>query len=318
MSALRKVGRIAVGLAALVVVLVVGGYVWLLLAAPADVRSAGLRQAGASEGSARRGRALLEELAARHGYAAWRNHRTQEVVAEDTWAGGGSFWPAQPQRYRAQRLLGTFTSRLELLDGPRRGELWGIQSWLAYSRSADGRPLEPDPIIEFALPTFQYFDELVFRLLAAPIVLDNGTGLYNGREHQRIFATWGRPEPHVEDDQYDLWVDPDSGLMTVVHYTVRDAMELSGAVMRPLVKVLGAGTMHYGDYRQIDGVQVAFRQTVTLEPPGKTRLPLDDNYFHRMVFTSAGFDSFDPAVLRVDPSRPEPGDTKPDRGSRPL
>lgn len=315
MSALRKVGKIAVALAALVVVLFLGGYVWLLLAAPADVRSAGLRQGGVGEGSASRGRALLQKLAARHGYAAWRTHRTQEIVAEDTWAGSGSFWPAPRQRYRAQRLLGTFTSRLELLDGPRQGELWGIQSWLTYARSPDGESLEPDPIVEFALPTFQYFDELVFRLLAAPIVLDNGTGSYRGREHRRVFVTWGRPEPHVDNDQYDVWVDADSGLMTVVRYTVRDAMRLSGTFMRPLVKVLGAGTMHYGDYREIDGVQVAFRQTVTLEPPSKTRLPLDENHFHQIVLTSAGFDSFDPDALIVDPSRPELGDAKPAAGA---
>lgn len=311
MSALRKVGKIAVALAAMVIVLLVGGYAWLLLAAPADVRSAEIRQGGASKEAAARGRALLEELAERHGYRAWRDYRTQEVVVEDTWSGGGSFWPGPRQRYRARRLLGTFTSRLELLDGPRQGELWGIQSWLPYARSPQGEPLEPDPIVEFALPTFQYFDELVFRLLEAPIVLDNGSGVYRGREHRRVFVTWDRPEPHVENDQYDLWIDPDSGLMAVVYYTVRDAMKLSAPLMRPVVKVLGAGTMHYGDYREIGGVQVAFKQTVTLQPPGKTRLPVDDHYFHQLVLASAGFDTFDPDELVVDPSRPELGDAKP-------
>jgi len=296
------------GLAAIAV----GGGGWLASAGWADLRTEVIRERGASPELAARGRHLLQEAARAHGIAAFRGRTTIEEVATDTWRPDGPWWPANPQRFRAQRRLGSFTSRVELLDGPLRGEIWGIQSWAAYKRTSHSAPrFASDRAIEFYLPTLQYFDELPFRLLDAPLVLYAGEGTYLGRRYERVFVTWGSPEPHGEHDQYLLWIRPETKLVDAARYTLRDAVALSSPLMRPLMKTFGAGTIHYRQYRSVDGVMVAFEQTVTLEPPENTRAPLEEDRLHRLVIEAARFDTVDVAELTPDGSRPEAGDSKP-------
>jgi len=306
---LRWLGWTVVGLA----LLLVAAYGWVAMQGWADLRTPQVVAAADDPVQAARGRLFLRGAAERQGLAAWRAHRTQNLVAVDRWQRQGPWWPAPEQRFRSERLLGTFTSRVELLDGPGRGEIWGIQSWAPYKiPAAGGEPLwADDPAIRFYLPTLQYFDELPFRLLEAPLAIAAGSGEYRGRAHDRVFVTWGGSEPHAEHDQYDVWIDRDSGLISAVRYTVRDAVGFSGPVMRPLVRFLGAGTIHFEDYREVAGVLVPFVQTVTLAPPEKTPENLAESFFHRLELESAAFDVVDPAVLLPDPARPEPGDVKP-------
>lgn len=63
--------------------------------------------------------------------------------------------------------------------------------------------------------------------------------------------------------------------------------------------------------RATNRIDTHTEQTVTLTPPESTALPLEENYFHRLVLGSARFDSFDRESLTVDPARPEIGDAKP-------
>jgi hypothetical protein len=304
--------RIVLVVGAFSLLLVTFAVVWLLMAPYADLRTDSIREKGLDPALAARGRELLLVAARSHGLEAWQKHRSFEVTAVDSWPSGSPWWPASPQRFHAQRRLGTFTSRVELLDGAHQGEIWGIQSWASYKRQGPTEArFAPDRGIEFYLPTLQYFDELPFRMLAAPVVLYAGEGQYLGTTYQRVFVTWGSPAPHAEHDQYVLWINPASSLIDVVRYTLRDAVPLSSPLMRPLMKVFAAGTIHYGAYRRLDGVMVAFEQTVTLPPPEGTRRPLEENYFHRIVIESARFDGFDPELLAVDPTRTEIGDAKP-------
>lgn len=308
----RRGMRIAVGLAVAVGLTVAAGVAWLLLAGYADLRTDVIKQKGVDSALAARGRVLLFAAARSHGLEAWKRHRTFEAVATDSWRSGSPWWPASPQRFRARRRLGTFTSRVELLDGVHQREIWGIQSWAAYKNRGLGEPsFARDRAIEFYLPTLQYFDELPFRMLAAPVILYAGEGLYVGQRYDKVFVSWGSPQPHAEHDQYLLWINPATGLIDVVRYTLRDAVTMSSPIMRPVMKVFAAGTIHYRAYRRQDDVMVPFEQTVALPPPESTHLPLEENYFHRLVLESARFDSFDPESLTVDPARPEVGDAKP-------
>jgi hypothetical protein len=308
----RRWRRVALGLAVAGGLTVAAGVAWLLLAGYADLRTDIIKRNGVDSALAARGQELLLAAARSHGLEAWRRHRTFEAVATDSWRAGSPWWPASPQRFRAQRRLGTFTSRVELLDGVHRGEIWRIQSWAAYKKQGPGEAsFARDRAIEFYLPTLQYFDELPFRMLAAPVILYAGEGRYLGRMYERVFVTWDSPQPHAEHDQYVLWINPGTGLIDVVRYTLRDAVTMSSPIMRPVMKVFAAGTIHYRAYRRQDGVVVPFEQTVTLPPPESTRLPLEENYFHRLVLESARFDSFDPEWLTADPARPELGDAKP-------
>jgi hypothetical protein len=279
----------------------------------ADLRNEAVRRE--EESAERLGRERLERLAERHGLAAWERHRTMEVVARDVWPGGGPWWPEDTQRFRSQAILGSFTSRAELLDGRGAGEVWGIQAWAPYKKKdlqAEAKFLnEPERALTFYLPTLQYFNELPFRMRNGTVVREAGSFRHRGRTFDLVFATWRSPEPQPDLDQYVLWIDRGTGLLAKARYTVREAASSMPPVQRKMFRPLVAGTIHFEDYRDIDGVQVPFVQTVTLPPPELTRYPLSEHFFHRLELERAAFDTVEREELLPDPALGEPGDWKP-------
>ncbi|HSF15730.1 MAG TPA: hypothetical protein VLK65_09260 [Vicinamibacteria bacterium] len=300
----RLVGTGAIPLAA---------FAMTLGAGHADLRNEAVRRSDPE--SEHRGSERLERLAERHGLSAFRRHVTMETVSRDRWPSGAAWWPENEQRFRAQALLGTFTSRVELLDGPAEGELWGLQAWAPYKKKGAGASPtfieEDDGALTFYLPTLQYFNELPFRLLNATVVRDGGTAGHRGRRYDLVFVTWGRPEPQPDLDQYVLWIDRETGLLAKARYTVREAVPRMPPSQQRLFRPLVAGTIHFEDYREIEGVQVPFTQTITLPPPELTRYPLSEHFFHRLTIEEAAFDTVSREDLLPDPSRGEPGDRKP-------
>lgn len=278
----------------------------LLLAAgctTADLRTDALKENGLTESAAERGRELLQEVARTHGLDAWREHATLQYEAVDHFAWGWlsqEWWPANPQRFRARTVLGTFTSRVRLLDGPQRGTTWGIQQWQAYAQSAPNEPIRrsESTAIEFYLPTLHYFTELPFRLLRADVVVYAGTRSLNGQPYDLVLVTWDQLAPSLEHDQYLLWIDRETKRLEICRYTLRDAYDWA------------TGTIFFDDYRTVQGVSVPFRQTVTLAGPTGVDLPVDENYFHQLRLSSARFDAVPASHLVVD-TLDAPADTKP-------
>jgi len=299
----RLVGAVAVAAGALAMTLGSGH---------ADLRNQTTRRSDTE--NERRSREKLERLAERHGYDAWKLRTTMETVARDYWPGGGPWWPKEDQRFRSQALLGTFTSRAELLDGSGAGEIWGLQAWAPYKERNRERTWvsKSEGALTFYLPTLHYFNELPFRILSATVVRDGGETRHQGRTYDLVFATWRSAAPQADLDQYVLWIDRETGLLSKVRYTVREAVPRMAPLMRKLALPLVAGTMHYEDYREVDGVQVPFLQTITREPPELTRYPLSENYFHRLELEEARFDTVSREALLPDPALGEPGDRKPE------
>lgn len=284
----------------------------LLLAAgctTADLRTDALKKSGLTEEAAQRGQELLRSAVEAHGLTAWHTHQTLEFTAVDEWAGGWmaqGWWPETQQRFRMQMALGTFTSRVELLDGPAAGAVWGVQAWRGYQRlAASAPPTSSDAgVLTFYLPTLQYFTELPFRLLRADVVAYAGARTHRGHTFDLVLVTWNRLAPQLGVDQYLLWIGRESGLIEKCRYTLRDAYDWA------------AGTIHFDDYRAVQGVQIPFRQTVTLDPIDEMEYPLDEHFFHQLVLGRARFDTVDREALIVDASRPV-GDAKP-AGYNPL
>ncbi|MCI0417695.1 MAG: LytTR family transcriptional regulator [Acidobacteria bacterium] len=189
--------------------------------------------------------------------------------------------------------LGSFTSRIDLLDGPAVGEVWGIQSWRAYKIEPGDRKLKwvSDPAIEFYLPTLQYFAELPFRILSATHVAYAGETGYRGRRYDVVFATWRAFAPNSKYDQYQVWISRDSGLMEIVHYTRREG-----------APSFAAGTMFYEDFRPVASILIPFKQTVTATRPEQSRHPLDENFFHQLRLQSARLLEKEPESLYPVPT----------------
>ncbi len=281
----------------------------------ADLRTEGFRDTAARR---TRGRELLDAAVARQGGAAWSGHTTLSVTGVDRFREPGPWWPQKDQRGEFLMALGTFTSRVELLDGPGAGAVWGIQSWRPYraaSRTASVEFLEHDLPIEFYLPTLHYFNELPFRLAAAPIVVDLGTATLHGSTYDRVLVTWGQAAPSNDVDQYVAWIDRQSGLITKVHYTVREVASLPFIAdeQKPVMRAGTAGTIHFDDFRQVGGVRLPFRHVVTLFGPAQSgpEPAKDERWVHIFEIENASFDAQPITVLRPDASLPAPADRKP-------
>ena len=279
----------------------------------ADLRNAAVLAAGEAERA--RGRDLLTRTAERHGLAAWRGYATLTVVARDDWDEAGPWWPAQSQLVRLEQLNGTFTSRAELLDGPGRGQVWGVQSWRGYKIVPPARAPRfseaPDGALSFYLPSLHYFNELPFRLLAAPNVVHAGEARLDGRDYELVFVSWEEGAPSGEHDQYVLWIAADSGLVEKAHYTVREAAALAPPEQAEVMRAGAVGTIHYGDYRDVGGVAIPFLQVVTLFGPEQALAPVEEDFFHRIVVSEARWDAVPPDALEPDPELPPAADRKP-------
>lgn len=239
-----------------------------------------------------KGRALLEEAASASGEAAWRSHELSEVLMTDVWdlplGAEHAMMPWDGERLAFRYAHGAYDGHFVYLEGDQKGETIGLQAGATYRRAPGGEPVfEDDFMTAFFVGAFAYLNELPFRIGRATVVraLDDGT--FQGKRYHRVFASWNTDEVQDDVDQYVVWIDPDTSRVRLVEYTLRD---FSG-LMR--------GTCAYDDYREVDGVQLPFKLTVTQEPDDDYL----DGFLHQVTVSAWTFDSFDRALVYPDAAR---------------
>lgn len=244
----------------------------------ADIRPESIKE-GYGEADVEKGRALLHKAMARHGgLGRWKAHRTAEVTLTDDWRGfllKTLFlpWPENKVPIKVQYLLGTNDSRGTFLEGSRKGETWGIQNWATYTQRPGEAPVfKKDKAIKFYMPTYQYFFELPFHLPFAGVVIYAGEDELAGQAYDVVFVSWNTDAPQAKIDQYLAYISRKTGLIDYLRYTVRDQFGFL------------VGNMQFTDYRDVQGIQVPFRQTVVDDdrPDGK-------KVMHQVLYKSAAF-----------------------------
>ena len=274
-------------LLSLLILLVVVSY---LVIPTADLRNDAIKRSGITEQAAAKGKQLLLTAAQAHGIETAKSYTTAEFTFADDWIGlMGKFmnpWPENNKLMRMQTLLGTFTSRVEFLEGKGEDEIWGIQAWATYKQENKNTEavFEEDGTIQFFLPTQHFFSELPFRVLQAEIVAHMGDRSLDGKEYYLVLATWGTPEPNGEYDQYVIWINKETSLIEKMSYTVREMFSFMAA------------TIHFSDFKNIQGVMIPFKQTTTTDRPYNEHL-------HQITYTDFKFDSFDKGELLADKNR---------------
>ena len=243
-----------------------------------DIRPDSIKQ-GYGKADVEKGRALLHKAMARHGgLGPWKAHKTAEVTLTDDWPNFlvRTFflpWPENKVPIKFQYLLGTNDSRGTFMDGSRKGETWGIQNWVPYTQRPGEAPVfKKNKTIKFYMPTYQYFFELPFHLPFAGIIIYAGEDELAGQAYDVVFVSWNTDEPQAKVDQYLAYINRKTGLIDYLRYTVRDQF---GFIV---------GNMQLTDYRDVQGIQVPFRQTVVADdrPDGKTVL-------HQVLYKSVDF-----------------------------
>ncbi len=187
------------------------------------------------------GRRLLQLAAEAHGLEAWQKYPALELESTDDWSPTflGRFftwWSTPSQKLRHTMLSGTFTSKMELLNGPDKGLILGLQGFKSYRIDEKGFHHTNEERTHFYLPALQYFQELPFRILKATHISYAGLSSFGGWKYHRVFVTWGSFAANEEFDQYDIWIDAKTHLIASCRYTVREAFGSA------------TGTIFYEDY----------------------------------------------------------------------
>jgi len=237
-------------LASLLVILSVG-------CGPTDIRPPSFRDTGITAQNASKGRALLESAARAHGLAAWQQFRAAEVTLTDHWFDTllRPFlmgWPHNDPSLRYSFLSGSLTGQIEFLSGPSKGMRWATHEGLSLE-AAPGGPWGQTDAHEPTgkIGAFQYFFEFPFRIIEADVVAYVDTQSLDGKTYDRVFASWRSEEPQPDIDQYVVWIEQQEKRIEHVAFTYREKNRLVNAVVHP------------SDYRELQGVWIAFRRTAT-------------------------------------------------------
>ncbi|MEL6536785.1 MAG: hypothetical protein AAFQ98_15305 [Bacteroidota bacterium] len=243
--------------------LVVGGLLFTLVSCGlADVRPDNFTDEPTAEEMAK-GKALLEAAWKAQGMDKLANVETYEVIASDHWRGMmgrmGDLWPWQRRRMALRFIPGTFDAQVESLEGEYDGTVYGQQSWQFYTQEP-GQPVafqeEGNDRISFGLAAFQYFFELADRLRKTDQIAYAGTMDFGGTNYEVVLVSWGNLAPQEKVDQYRLLINPETKCIEWATYTVRDNYLPAPAGLY--------GTIHFEDYRQVDGIWFSFKQSVYL------------------------------------------------------
>ena len=272
-----------------------------------DLQTRDIKREGLDPASIQRGHELLQVALEKQGMDRLHEHKTYTVLAEDQWKGMlgkmGKPWPDAKSSMRFMYAVGSFDSQVEFLNGKEEGLIAGLQSWKYYEKQP-GEQIEfkekTNERIEFGLSAFHYFFEMADRLSRAPIVTHAGEKEHLGKHFDVVFATWETTAPHMGHDQYRLWISKETGMLEYAEYTLRDNY----------LRVPGwksfYGSIHFSDFREVDGILIPFQQTVYINSPKKK----EHKYAHRLTVAEFEFDTFDVAVLRPNSNIEFLGDAK--------
>jgi hypothetical protein len=178
---------------------------------------------------------LLTEMGQAHGIDEWKNIDTYNVTFGDDFHG---FYGKQSHPFKEQNIQfslsyipKTFNGQLEILTGKEKGTVWGIQSWLTYTKNNTGEFEEKkNKAMKFWIPTYQYFIEFPNRIQEATVLEYLGAKMINGIKTEGVIASWDTVSPQKDTDQYIIWIDSSTKLIVKIEYTVRDMYRfISGA-----------------------------------------------------------------------------------------
>ncbi len=271
-----------------------------------DLRTRLIKNQGITEINEKRGKDILELAWETHGYDNLSHRKNYTFQGKDIWRGLfgrlGKPWPEAESNMLFRFEVGSFDSQVTYLDGKQMGITAGLQSWNYYEfeRKNAAKKKKLNQRTRFALSAYHYFFELLDRLKRAPLISWAGEKQFNNEVYDVIFVTWKQVEPHMDNDQYILWINKETNMLDYAIYTVRENY----------LKIPGSrafyGSIRFDDYRKVNGLMVPHVQTVFLNAPKKNI----KRHVHRLTVSDFQFDAFDQELLKPFADVTSTGDSK--------
>lgn len=252
----------------------IGGLIYWFTS-PKDILASQQDQAF-SEADYLKGRQLIAEMEdAYGGKHNWGLYRTARFVQTADWYDRLkiSHWDTMPQRFEMICNLGSDDAILLLLNGPNRGDYWGIEGGKTYAWGPDSNKVYvANERYGQKLLFKNYWFQFPFRIGEAEIIAFSGTREVNGKQYETVFATWGSEAANRDFDQFVLYLDPETKLCEYLYFTVRDAAQVLHLNAR------------FSDFRQIGDIKLPFLQEVRYGSPGDEGLRFHENRYEEIEF----------------------------------
>jgi len=261
----------------------------ILQSCMADMRTRLIKTESINPENEKKGRDILERAWKVQGFENLSKHQVYSLHGSDIWKGMmgkmGKPWPDNKSELKFKFEVGTFNSKISFLDGKRKGESSGLQNWNYYEATGneDVKFVKTNKRINFGLPAYHYFFEMVDRLKKAPIIRYAGEKEFRGEKYDLVFCTWGREKPHMEHDQYIAWVNQKTGMMEYSEYSLRE-----NYLKMPGYKSF-YGAIELKNFKNIDGILIPHEQTVYINGIKKNK----KKHVHQLIVTDFKFDNFD-------------------------
>ena len=268
----------------------------------ADLRTESLKKDMKTE---KDGRALLEESIIAMGYDKFMDHESYAVKSVFDW---NPFWSIMPmnalpgnknKEIEFHFANNSFDGRLNYLEGRKKGDAHGLQSWQTY-QSKNGKSIEfkKDKRRSWGIATYHYVIEAPYRLLNAPIIEYGGTNKMYGKDYDLVFATWGTEDAHKEHDQWLVYIDKETKFIDLTQLTIRD-------FFLPFPPSMAHGTVQYLSREEKDGMHMPSEVSVQLLNPKKR-----NNHVYKFKLYDYKFSKESNDSLYPDPSLDKIGDSK--------
>lgn len=265
----------------------------------ADLRTTQIKKEGFQIENIKKGKLLLANAWKKQGMDKLENHKTYSFDGKDTWKGMlgnmGKIWHEKNSELEFKYRINSFDGQVTFLDGVDKGTSSGLQNWNYYD-IINGKPIFSDKDAKanrrkvFGIAAYQYFSEMINRLKNAPIIMYAGEDELRGQKYDLVFCTWDTPNPHMEDDQYVVWINKKTGLMDFAQYTIRESY-----LKPPGYKTIGGG-VEFTDFQEIDGILIPHSQIVYAIKLNKN----PEKYLHKLSISNFKFDAFEESDLKVD------------------
>lgn len=277
----------------------------------ADVRTDQMLRQDITKSHELKGKQLLRASIEAMGYDKLDNIESYETVARFNWKFPWAVMPvnslpgAKGNDIRFRFKTNSFDGQVEYLEGRKKGDIHGLQSWKTYTFDKTGAPqFTKDKRRSWGLSSYHYMFEGPYRLTNADVITYAGTKEFEGNKYDLVFVSWQSAEPHKEHDQWLLYINQKTKFVDLANITIRD-------FFMPFPPNMAEGTIRYLDrIKTSAGIYFPKDIVIQLMAPKKEKKHIYKISFRDYKFNSSPVEQLLPFKNLEDYGDSKPSDTE--------
>jgi hypothetical protein len=217
----------------------------------ADLSTDNLREQDAQPDLREKAITIFERsLNHRGGYNTYKSFESVRLRGADVWHSSfvRFFTPVTEQEQEFEVIFATAggTIKYIFLNGKRKGQYIGLETGKTYRATKEKREFTDSSKIRVYLEPLTDYFQWPYKLFESPVLLYVGEENIGNESYHLIFASTGGVTASPEHDQYVIYINKKTYHVDYIDFTLRSLFESY------------KGTLHYGDFRTVQGLVVPF------------------------------------------------------------